>query len=67
MNHSHQARPDLPAHRVVNRNGVLSGKVHFGDPNRMQELLQKEGVEVEEDRVLRFGELFWDPSQELEL
>jgi methylated-DNA-protein-cysteine methyltransferase-like protein len=67
MNHSHVERPDLPAHRVVNRNGVLSGKEHFGEPGRMQQLLEAEGVEVEEDRVLRFEERFWDPSQELEL
>ncbi len=67
MNHSHEARPDLPAHRVVNRNGVLSGKEHFGRAGRMQELLEQEGVEVVDDRVLRFDELFWDPSRELEL
>ncbi len=67
MNHSHEARPDLPAHRVVNRNGVLSGKEHFGTPERMQELLEKEGVKVKDDQVLRFEELFWDPSRELEL
>jgi methylated-DNA-protein-cysteine methyltransferase-like protein len=67
MNHSHEARPDLPAHRVVNRNGVLSGKAHFGSPGRMQELLEAEGVQVEEDRIVNFEEHFWDPSRELEL
>ncbi len=67
MNHSHEARPELPAHRVVNRNGVLSGKQHFGEVGRMQELLEAEGVEVQDDQVQRFNELFWDPSRELEL
>ncbi|MFB6257873.1 MAG: MGMT family protein [Flavobacteriales bacterium] len=67
MNHCHQARPELPAHRVVNRNGILSGKQHFGDPGRMQTLLEREGVKVEADRVVRFQEIFWDPSRELEL
>ena len=57
---------DVPAHRVVNRVGVLSGKHHFGSPNAMQELLEQEGVRVEEDRVQNFGQLFWDPVSELD-
>ncbi|WP_266363669.1 MGMT family protein [Tellurirhabdus rosea] len=57
---------DVPAHRVVNRVGVLSGKHHFGSPTAMQELLEQEGVRVEEDRVQNFGQLFWDPVSELD-
>ena len=56
---------NLPAHRVVNRNGQLSGKHHFGQPNLMQELLEKEGILVEDDRIIDFGKIFWDPSKEL--
>jgi tRNA (guanine-N7-)-methyltransferase len=56
---------DVPAHRVVNRVGVLTGKHHFGDPGRMQWMLEKEGVSVVNDKVVRFKELFWDPAAEL--
>lgn len=55
----------VPAHRVVNRNGVLSGKDAFGTPTRMQELLEKEGIVVKKNRVVDFKKLFWDPSLEL--
>jgi methylated-DNA-protein-cysteine methyltransferase-like protein len=55
----------IPAHRVVNRNGLLTGKVHFGGVNVMQQLLESEGIEVEDDQVIRFAELFWDPNKEL--
>lgn len=55
----------VPAHRVVNRNGMLTGKAHFGTPTRMQELLEKENIKVVDDRVVDFEKLFWDPSQEL--
>lgn len=65
LNQSHVPGFDLPAHRVVNRHGILSGKAHFGG-ERMKELLENEGIEVFEDRVVRFKELFWDPF-ELEL
>ncbi|MBL7923929.1 MAG: MGMT family protein [Bacteroidia bacterium] len=65
MNAAHGVRPAVPAQRVVNRNGLLTGKHHFGSPEMMQVLLEKEGVEVKEDKVLRFKELFWDPMQEL--
>lgn len=58
--------PDIPAHRVVNRNGVLTGKHHFTGSFAMQQLLEEEGVVVEEDRVLLFEKHFWDPSEELE-
>ena len=56
---------DVPAHRVVNRNGQLTGKIHFEFPDKMQELLESEGVEVKNDQVVRFKELFWDPGVEL--
>ncbi|RIV18105.1 MGMT family protein [Fibrisoma montanum] len=64
MNGVHN-RPDVPAHRVVNRIGVLSGKHHFGPPTAMQELLEAEGVRVENDQVVEFQQLLWDPSVEL--
>ncbi len=56
---------NIPAHRVVNRHGVLSGKHYFGNPNRMQELLEKEGIIVKDDRILYFDAVFWDPTSEL--
>ena len=65
MNHSHNARPKVPAHRVVNRNGMLTGKHHFSPPEKMQQLLEKEGVKVSDDKVVDFVELFWDPIIEL--
>ncbi|WP_114782456.1 MGMT family protein [Botryobacter ruber] len=55
----------IPAHRVVNRNGLLTGKQHFEAANAMQERLEQEGVQVENDRVVAFEQLFWDPSKEL--
>ncbi len=67
LNNSHTVRPHVPAHRVVNRNGLLTGKLHFGPPGRMQELLEKEGVKVKKDQVVDFTKKFWDPSVELEL
>ncbi|AFK04655.1 Methylated-DNA-(protein)-cysteine S-methyltransferase DNA binding protein [Emticicia oligotrophica DSM 17448] len=63
MNASH-GLPDVPAHRVVNRIGLLTGKHHFGG-NRMQELLESEGVKVEKDQVVNFKAIFWNPSEEL--
>lgn len=65
MNQAH-SHPDVPAHRVVNRNGVLTGKHHFGG-NRMQELLEKEGLVIEEDKIRNFKENYWEPLRELEL
>ncbi len=67
MNNAHGAKPTVPAHRVVNRNGMLTGKHHFATEDRMEELLRKEGVKVKDDEVLRFSELFWDPMVELTL
>ena len=54
----------VPAHRVVNRNGMLSGKHHFATPTRMEELLKKEGVIVKDDVIVDFKKIFWDPSNE---
>ena len=66
MNASHKLN-GVPAHRVVNRKGILTGKHHFETSNRMQELLEKEGVNIKEDQIVNFNELFWDPMQELEI
>ncbi len=65
MNLSHHQEVYVPAHRVVNRNGLLTGKVHFGSPDVMQELLENEGVAVENDCVTDFARFFWDPMKEL--
>lgn len=65
MNASHVTKPKVPAHRVVNRNGLLSGKMHFRYPEQMQELLEKEGVRVVDDKVQDFDKRFWDPAKEL--
>lgn len=65
MNASH-TQPGIPAHRVVNRNGILTGKHHFGAPNRMKELLESEGVKVVNDQVAEFDKLLWIPSKELQ-
>ncbi len=67
MNASHTATPKVPAHRVVNRNGMLTGKMHFATPHLMEELLQKEGIEVKNDKVINFEAIFWDPSKELNI
>jgi len=65
MNLSHHQEVFVPAHRVVNRNGLLTGKIHFDSPDEMQELLENEGVIVENDCVINFKDLFWDPMKEL--
>lgn len=65
MNGAHQVRPKVPAHRVVNRLGILSGKHHFGPPGKMQELLEKEGIKVKDDQVVDLKKIFWDPAKEL--
>lgn len=64
MNTAHSL-PDVPAHRVVNRNGLLTGKHHFATPSLMQELLEQEGVSVQEDQVVNFKQVFWNPNTEL--
>tara|TARA_B110000285_G_scaffold38436_1_gene41706 strand:- start:52 stop:402 length:351 start_codon:yes stop_codon:yes gene_type:complete len=66
MNASHRFS-DVPAHRVVNRNGDLTGKIHFSSPNEMEKLLLLEGVLVNNDRVQNFKKIYWDPTIELEL
>lgn len=67
MNASHHVKPKVPAHRVVNRNGMLTGKAHFETPTKMQELLAKEKIKVKNETVLDFEKLFWDPVIELGL
>ncbi|GAB3869341.1 MGMT family protein [Hymenobacter segetis] len=59
------ADASIPAHRVVNRLGHLTGRMHFATPTAMQEALEAEGVRVDTDRVLDFDKLFWDPAVEL--
>lgn len=66
MNNAHQIK-DVPAHRVINRNGLLTGKMHFESPNQMEELLINEGIEIKNNQVVKFTEVFWDPNIELEL
>ena len=67
MNGAHDVKPKVPAHRVVNRNGMLTGKAHFGTPTLMKELLNKEKIKVEKDTVMDFEKIFWDPYIELGL
>ena len=67
MNAAHGTKPTVPAHRVVNRNGMLSGKAHFATPTLMEELLKKEKIIVKNDQVVDFNKLFWDPVKELNL
>jgi methylated-DNA-protein-cysteine methyltransferase-like protein len=67
MNNAHAMKPKVPAHRVINRQGLLTGKMHFSHPDAMQELLEKEGIQVKDDAVQDFKKLFWDPSIELGL
>lgn len=63
VNQSFSTGEFIPAHRVVNRTGMLTGKHHFGGPEVMQQLLESEGVRVEDDQILDFDSLFWDPSE----
>ena len=65
LNNSHNQPEFIPAHRVVNRNGMLTGKHHFGGVNTMQQLLESEGIKVIDDKIQNFKELFWDPNKEL--
>lgn len=65
MNLSHSSHENIPAHRVVNRNGMLTGKRHFGGPMIMQQLLESEGISVYNDQIKDFDKIFWDPSKEL--
>lgn len=65
MNGSHKHESVIPAHRVVNRLGILSGKHHFPGENLMEELLHSEGIEVVDNQIVNFKQHFWDPSTEL--
>ncbi|MBB6499477.1 MGMT family protein [Pedobacter cryoconitis] len=65
MNNAHGMSPPIPAHRVVNHKGLLTGKFHFATPELMQELLENEGVVIEQDKVQNFKTLFWNPAEEL--
>jgi len=65
MNQSHKTDPSIPAHRVVNRQGMLTGKHHFGSPHIMQQLLESEGVKVIDDQVQDYQNIHWDPAKEL--
>ena len=67
MNGAHTLHPPVPAHRVVNRSGLLTGKFHFSPPELMQELLEHEGVKVVNDQIENFKAVYWDPSIELDL
>jgi len=64
MNASHSEK-NVPAHRVVNRNGLLTGRMHFATPDEMEKQLRREGVKVEKHAVKEFPKLFWDPATEL--
>ena len=66
LNNCHTLEQYVPAHRVVNRNGLLTGKHHFGNTGTMQQLLENEGALIENDRIINFREMFWDPSIELD-
>lgn len=65
MNNAHSLHPPVPAHRVVNRNGYLTGKFHFSPPELMQQLLENEGITIIDDKVQQFKSLHWDPAVEL--
>lgn len=64
MNNSHNLK-NFPAHRVVNRNGLLTGKNHFKGTNLMEQLLINEGIKIKNDQIINFDKFFWDPSKEL--
>jgi len=64
MNGAHRVKPKVPAHRVVNRNGMLTGKFHFATPTQMENLLKKEGIKVKDDKIVDFEKLFWNPAEE---
>ena len=65
MNSSHHSTVNIPAHRVVNRNGVLTGKHHFGGPEIMKQLLESEGITVENDQIIDLEKHFWNPAIEI--
>jgi methylated-DNA-protein-cysteine methyltransferase-like protein len=65
MNNSHNQKEEVPAHRVVNRKGLLTGKHHFDGTNLMQQLLESEGIVVVDNQIQDLDTVFWDPSKEL--
>jgi methylated-DNA-protein-cysteine methyltransferase related protein len=67
MNASHSHHEYVPAHRVVNRQGLLTGKHHFDTPQAMKELLENEGIKVVNDKIVHFDRYFWDPIKELDI
>ena len=67
MNLAHSVIPSVPAHRVVNRNGLLTWKMHFNPPEAMEQLLQDEGIIVRDDAIQDWDNVFWDPSENLRL
>ncbi|TAE42916.1 MAG: MGMT family protein [Sphingobacteriales bacterium] len=67
MNNSIKTEASIPAHRVVNRNGLLTGKFHFGPGNEMKNLLEQDGLEVMDNQVKNFKSVFWNPTIELEI
>jgi len=67
MNNAHIQEKYVPAHRVVNRNGLLTGKHHFGSPSAMQEFLEAEGIQVIDDQIVDFEKHFWNPVLELQM
>ena len=64
MNASHNVSPNIPAHRVVNRNGLLTGKQHFAGNYVMEDLLQSENIQIKDNKIIDFESVFWDPSIE---
>ncbi|NVK53605.1 MAG: MGMT family protein [Flavobacteriaceae bacterium] len=66
MNNSHNQSEEVPAHRVVNRKGLLTGKHHFDGTNLMQQLLESEGIKVIDNQIQDFEKVFWNPSEELQ-
>ena len=66
LNVCHNNTEFIPAHRVVNRNGLLTGKFHFGNSTTMMQLLENEDIKVENDRIVNFSEKFWDPATDLQ-
>ena len=67
MNASHRGTQNVPAHRVVNRNGFLTGKHHFGGPKVMEQLLRSEGIRVKNDKIVNFEKVFWEPKKEMNI
>jgi methylated-DNA-protein-cysteine methyltransferase-like protein len=65
MNSAHSVVPKVPAHRVVNRNGILTGSAHFSSPTQMEELLRKEKIKIKNNAIIDFKNYYWDPAKEL--